>query len=298
VWAHFDNGDDDVPLTALGDGTWQGTWHPREVNPNVTVTINARSGTLPASQKIVSGAQSAANDRPYFTLNSIGSVFANPAPGVRPLAPGSFLSIYGLRLSDFNADAGGALPLQLANTQVYFNDLPAPLNHADAGQINVVVPGGVNLNTTSQVRIQRGFTLSEPVAVDIAASHTSVLQTEGNAYAMDTPISGGTPFQVTASAPARAGDTLTLYCTGLGATTPRVADGAVSPASPLPTVAGVTAKIGEQNAPVVFAGLVPGYVGLYQLNLIVPSGVTAGAAVSLTVTGGGQTSPAVSLALR
>jgi uncharacterized protein (TIGR03437 family) len=298
VWAHFDNGEDDVTLTALGDGTWQGTWRPQSVNPNVTVTINARSGTLPIAQKTVSGAQSAANDRPYFTLNSIGSVFATPTPGVRPLAPGSFLAIYGARLGDYNADAGGPLPRQLANAQVFFNDLPAPMNHADGGQINVVVPSGVSLNTSVQVRIQRDDTLSEPVAVDVAASHTSVLQTAGNAYAVDTPISGGTPFQVTASAPASAGDTLTLYCTGLGATTPGVADGAVSPASPLATVAGVTAKIGVQNAAVAFAGLAPSYVGLYQLNLVVPSGVTAGAAVPLTITSGGQTSPAVNLAIR
>lgn len=298
VWAHFDNGEDDVPLTALGDGTWQGTWRPQNVNPNVTVTINARSGTLPIAQKVVSGAQSSANDRPSFKLSSIASVFATPTPVIRPLAPGSFLSIFGERLSDFIADAGGALPQTLANTQVYFNDLPAPIQYAGPGQINVLVPTGVNLNTTSQVRMVRGTTLSEPVAVDMAGSQTSLLQAEGNAYAEDHPATGGGTFLVTASSPASAGDTLVFYCAGLGLTIPLVADGAVSPASPRATVADVTAKIGEQNAPVVFAGLVSGFVGLYQLNLVVPAGVSAGTAVPLTVTSGGQTSPAVNLALR
>ena len=199
VWAHFDNGEDDVALTGLGDGTWQGTWRPQKVKPNVTMTINARSGNLPAAQKIVSGAQSDANDRPGFKLDSIANVFATPTPGVRPLAPGSFLSIYGERLSDFIDQSKGALPLQLANTQVFFNDEPAPLNFASAGQINVVVPRGVNLNTTTQVRVRRGETLSEPVAVDIAASHTSVLQIDGNAWALDTPVSGGAGFVVSGS---------------------------------------------------------------------------------------------------
>jgi hypothetical protein len=52
----------------------------------VTVTITARSGTLPPAQKIVSGAQSSANERPTFTLNSIGNVFATPSAGIRQIS--------------------------------------------------------------------------------------------------------------------------------------------------------------------------------------------------------------------
>ncbi len=297
VWAHFDSGEDDVQLTALGDGTWQGTWRPQKVNPRVTITVNARSGGLPTAQNVITGSQASANDRPAFTLDSITNVFATPAPKIRPLAPGSFLSIYGSRLSDFTTSSNGALPTQLANTQVYFDDRPAPINYVADGQINVVVPQAVNLNTTAQVRVQRGLTLSEPVAVDIAASHTSILQIDGNAWSLDTPASGGAPFLVGPAAPASVGDTLVLYCTGLGVTTPALADGAITPGSPLSTTPGVAATIGGKDAPVAFAGLVPGFVGLYQLNLIVPAGVT-GASVPLAVSSGGQTSPAVNLAIR
>src|SRR5262249_16006363 len=156
---------------------------------------------------------------------------------------------------------------ELANAMVFFNDLLAPIHHAEPGQINVIVPGGVNLNTTSQVRIRRGDTLSEPVAVDIAAPQPTILQPPATPYPMDPPASGGLAFHVTATDRAAAGDILTLFCTGLGATTQSVADGAVSP-SPPAVVAGVTARIGGENAPVVFAGLAPGSVGLYQVNLI------------------------------
>jgi uncharacterized protein (TIGR03437 family) len=293
VWAHFDDGEDDVVLTALGDGTWQGTWKPPKVNPNVTMTLNARKVSLLA-QRAIAGSLDSANDQPSFTLSSIGSAFAAPVPQNQPLAPGSFLSIYGQRLADYAADASGALPMQLGNTQVFFNDIPGAISHVDPGQINVVVPYEVNFHTSNQIRVQRDMALSDPVPVDIA---DSVLQVNGNAYAMDYPANGSSAFQVGTSAPATAGDVLVMYCVGLGVTDHTIADGAISPASPPAKVPGVTVMIGGQNAAIQFAGLAPGFVGLYQINAVVPGGVAPGTA-ALTVNAGGQTSPALNFAVQ
>src|SRR5699024_9227603 len=149
------------------------------------------------------------------------------------------LSIYGNRLSDYTQDSGGVLKAQLGNTQVFFNDIAAPIQYVTNNQVNVVVPTGIDLNTTAQVRVQRGHALSEPAPAAVAASHPGGLQIAGHAYATDSPASGGAAFTVSAAAPATAGDALTLSCTGLGATTPAVPDGAVSPASPLAEVKGV-----------------------------------------------------------
>jgi uncharacterized protein (TIGR03437 family) len=297
VWAHFSDGEDDVPLIALGDGTWQGTWHPLNVNPNVSITVFARNGSLPTAQKAINGALDSQNDQPYFILQSIGSVFPPPAAVISPLAPGSFLSIYGQRLADYSDDAGGPFPDSLANTQVFFNDRPAPISHADSGQINVVVPNEINLHTNIQIRIKRDNTLSQPIAVDTADSQPSVRQTGGNAYAVDTPASGRSSFQVSQSASAAAGDTLTIFCTGLGLTSPVVADGALSPISPLAQTPGVSVTIGSQNVSASFAGLAPNFVGLYQINFVMPAGVKPGIA-PLTVTVAGQTSPPVNLAVQ
>jgi uncharacterized protein (TIGR03437 family) len=295
VWAHFDDGEDDVVLTPLGEGTWQGTWKPSKVNPNVTLTLNARQGALSVQRAIV-GTLASANDQPLFTLSSIGSAFPVPSPLIRPLAPGSFLSIYGQRLADFAADASGTLLTQLGNTQVFFNDRPGVLSHADPGQINVVVPYGVNVHTSNQIRIQRGLTLSNPVAVDIADAQPSVLQGNGTAILLDYPANGSPAFQVSSAAPAAAGDVLVMYCAGLGIADQPIADGATSPFSPLASVSGVTVSIGGRNA-AAKAVLAPGYVGLYQINAVMPAGVAPGSAV-LTVTAGGQTSPMVTLAVR
>ena len=139
--------------------------------------------------------------------------------------------------------------------------------------------------------------LSDPVAVDTADAQPGVMHVNGNAFAVGYPADGSAAFQVSDAAPAKAGDVLLMYCLGLGTTNPAIADGSISPAQPLAMTPGVTVSIGGRNAAIQFAGLVPNYVGLYQINAVMPDGVAPGPAV-LTVTAGGQTSPIVHLAAR
>jgi adhesin/invasin len=91
--------------------------------------------------------------------------------------------------------------------------------------------------------------------------------------------------------PAKAGETIIAYLTGAGAVSPPVADGAAASSSPVSAVASgsVTATIGSQSAEVSFAGLAPGFVGLWQVNIVVPAGITAGD-LPMTVSVAGQTS--------
>ena len=95
--------------------------------------------------------------------------------------------------------------------------------------------------------------------------------------------------------PAHAGDVITIYCTGLGAVSPAVGDGAVTPDAPLTnTVNGVTVTIGGQQAAVMFAGLTPGFAGLYQINATVPDGVSPGDQVPTQINLAGQSSRTIS----
>ena len=73
------------------------------------------------------------------------------------------------------------------------------------------------------------------------------------------------------------GETLEIYGLGLGVTNPMVQAGAASPASP-PARALETPRlqIGGKDAAVVFAGLAPGFAGVYQVNAIVPAGLLPG----------------------
>jgi adhesin/invasin len=109
----------------------------------------------------------------------------------------------------------------------------------------------------------------------------------------------GSQFLNTPSAPAHAGDALVIYCTGLGAVAPAVPAGAAAPSLPLSrTVNPVTVTIGTQSAQPFYAGLTPGYSGLYQVNVIVPAGIAAGANVPVVLSAGGALSPPVTIAVQ
>ena len=83
---------------------------------------------------------------------------------------------------------------------------------------------------------------------------------------------------------------LVVYATGLGA---------VARQGPLSvTVATVTAVVNGQELPAAFAGLAPGYVGLYQVNVPIPAATAPGLGVSLTLKEGGQVSNTVAVALQ
>ena len=85
----------------------------------------------------------------------------------------------------------------------------------------------------------------------------------------------------------------------MGATDPVVPSGESAPGNPPALVtAAVEARIGCQPAAVQFAGLAPGFVGLYQVNVVVPAGVQPGSEVELTLTQNDVPSNTVTVATR
>jgi uncharacterized protein (TIGR03437 family) len=95
----------------------------------------------------------------------------------------------------------------------------------------------------------------------------------------------------TLSSPLRANEIAVIYATGLGSVTPIALPGYKAPDSPLTTVVNQPAvTFGGVNGDILFAGLAPGFVALYQLNVRVPIGSPLGAEVPLKVSAGGQSS--------
>jgi uncharacterized protein (TIGR03437 family) len=106
---------------------------------------------------------------------------------------------------------------------------------------------------------------------------------------------------VDASNPATAGTTIILiYCTGLGSVSSnQPATGAPASTTELAqTTATTTVTIGGVTENASFSGLAPGYVGLYQVNALVPAGVAAGSAVPVAITIGGVTSNTVTIVVQ
>jgi uncharacterized protein (TIGR03437 family) len=101
-----------------------------------------------------------------------------------------------------------------------------------------------------------------------------------------------------ATAPLNARGSFLVYCTGLGAV-----DAAIDPAMPAPASA-VNAKImpvvtvGGQAAAVSFAGLAPGFTGLYTIRATLPGGISPGDGIPVVVSSAGQSSAVVNVSIR
>jgi len=93
---------------------------------------------------------------------------------------------------------------------------------------------------------------------------------------------------VTPTNPIHPKDTIVIYLTGLGATSPAVDAGLPAPSNPLASaVITPTVTLGGMPLTLLYAGLAPDTVGLYQINVTVPFGAPEGLSVPLTITQGG-----------
>jgi len=153
------------------------------------------------------------------------------------------------------------------------------------------------------VRVQRQSggpqTVTVPETITIAAARPAIFTMNQQGTGQGA-ILNARGVLVDSAAPATAGDTVQVFATGLGVTEPAVVSGAPAPsAEPLARVAApVSATVGGLPATVQFAGLAPGFVGLYQVNVQIPAGVPPGPAVPLVLLQNGVPSNTVSLAIR
>jgi uncharacterized protein (TIGR03437 family) len=111
------------------------------------------------------------------------------------------------------------------------------------------------------------------VAVPVLAAHPGIFNYSAGDLVFGAILHANFQLADTAD-PAVAGETVLIYCTGLGAVSSAPADGAA--ANGQKTLAMPVVIIGGANAPVSFSGLAPGFVGLYQINAQVPAGLKSG----------------------
>lgn len=228
----------------------------------------------------------------------------------QPIPPGALVSIFGTNLAAASASAD-TVPLSttLSNVNVSFNGIAAPLKdvvHGASGgdQINAQVPwealAAGSTSGTAQVIVTRNGVASAPLPVTLGVSAPGIFTFPGGvgqavAYGnadgvIAAPINSGLPFT---SRPAKIGDpaTLVILATGLGPVNPPVKtgananDGQVHQTTTLPQV-----MVGGVNAQVVFAGMTPQFVGVYQINIVIAAGTPTGNAVPLQISMNGVTS--------
>jgi uncharacterized protein (TIGR03437 family) len=237
-----------------------------------------------ANGKVYAGT---ATELAVYGLLPQGSALAvtNAASGtINFSAPGAIASIYGSGLATGTATATSfPLPLSLAGASVTVNGVPAPLFYASPSQVNFQAPFEVTPGAASVTLSVNGATVGSTTVPLFGSAPGIFLEPQGNAAALNQD---GSINSVTDPAPA--GSVIAVYMTGLGPANSPLASGNAAPASPLLTVNGVAASIGGASAQVMFAGLAPGFAGLYQVNIQVPSLPSGQYDLQIVVNGSGS----------
>jgi uncharacterized protein (TIGR03437 family) len=303
VVASFSTGDSPLAMVSLGSGQWSGTWQPHDTTGGpATVTVSATSfNPVLAGSAVISGSLSANPAVPSVDPGGVVSTASFQAN--TPVAPGSFVSIFGTNLAPQLAGANALpYPPMLAGTEVVLGGEVLPLAFVANGQVNAIVPYDVQVNAAQQLIVQQNNSYSLPQPVLVAAAQPAVFSQNQSGMGQGVIVvltSNGTEFETAPAAPASAGDVLIIYCSGLGAVSPAIPAGTAASATALSyTTNTVTASVGGQSAKVLFAGLAPGFAGLYQVNTVVPAGITPSTAAPVVLTVAGQSSVPVTVSIQ
>lgn len=232
---------------------------------------------------------------PTITANGIQA--ASGFGGGKRMAPGSYIEIYGTRLAGTTRTWAGAdfkavgqysvAPTALDDVEVIVNSVPAYVYFVSPGQVNVQLPEGIPTGDAVPVIIKYKGVQSEYAFVSIQEVAGAILAPPAFKvgevqYAVAQHAVGGKfvsngKITGTEESPAAPGETITMYGTGFGPVSPNtpslggtVAVGTTSLTNP------VSVTIGDVDAAVTYSGLVPGLVGVYQFNVVVPPNASSG----------------------
>jgi uncharacterized protein (TIGR03437 family) len=220
-------------------------------------------------------------------LNAASYALSPPSqPGVATSSPGALISIFGTSLSAATTTAP-SLPLQttLGGSSVIIDGVPAPLLYVSPLQINAQVPyelaGGV---LTLTVRNAAGD--STPIVFVVQPAFPGIFTFDASGTGPGAILHNSTGLPVTDQDPIMPGEFVQIFTTGLGRVSPGVPSGLPAGSQP-PSMTDlpVTVTVNGVPAAVPFAGLAPGFAGLYQVNAQVPEVSPGSAEVVLSVNG-------------
>ncbi len=226
---------------------------------------------------IVLSSAASAGYQAISTNPQIQSVSLSPGYTPLQLSPGALAAAFGANLGPSAQPSSQPLPRIAGPTFVAVDGVRAPLVATGAGEIGFQIPEDQAPGVVANVVVSVGGAMSNSAAVDIWTTSPGILAV---ARANGSVAAAG-------NAPA-AGEIVTIYVIGLGAVTPDVPIGGVPPANSVATTI-ITPQLTLGTAPmnVLFSGLAPGFVGLYQINAQMPATLPPGASAQLTLTGAG-----------
>ena len=216
----------------------------------------------------------------------------NAASFVPALAPGALFSVFGENLSYGRrvADLLAPWPDRLNAVEIRINGLKVPLLFVGPGQINGQLPFNLaltaptlqpsNANTAGQTVRLAPLLESAPGIFTLSMDGRG----QGAVLVANSAIVAAPQNSVPGARPARHGESIEIYCTGLGQVQNPPETGTAAPVSPLSrTLLPARVTIGGVDAIVSFSGLAPGFVGLYQVNAQIAANTPTGPTVPLVL---------------
>jgi uncharacterized protein (TIGR03437 family) len=264
------------------------------------------SGTI-----VISGAQQSVSVAVEFSvlqpvgvgLPLLGSVASAASEIPAALSPGDIITIHGLNVGPPmpvgpSVNSQGQFSTTVSGVSVMIGGYPAPILSASQTQVNTVVPYEVAGQNAITVQVQNINVATAEWAVPSAASAPAIFTVD------QTGLGGGAVLNAdsslnTPSNPAVQGTPIQIFATGEGLTNPPGQTGSVATGEHQPVLpVGVT--IGGVQAQVVYEGSAPGEIqGLFQINAVVPNGITPGNAVPILLTvGQAQSQTGVTIAVQ
>jgi uncharacterized protein (TIGR03437 family) len=235
----------------------------------VSLTVGAGSTSLGDSITLPAG-----GTEPYLVKEGplIARVFpAAAATFPLELAPRMLIAIYGTGM---------------ASATVSIDGTSLSLYYVSATQINAVLPD--TASGFMQLTVQNSSGQNN-INIYVEAAAPAIFTQNSSGSGPASALKSSDQSLVTAVNPLHAGDTVELYATGLGQTSP---NNGLDYAVQQPTV-----TVGGVACPVVFAGAAPGFIGLDQINCTIPAGLTSSASVPVVMASGDRTSNTATLAI-
>jgi uncharacterized protein (TIGR03437 family) len=297
----FSNNDPGLDLIPNGNGVWTRTWQPQSATPSqvrmlVTAFETTSGGSIIGGQSQLSLTIQTGGTNPVVS-SGVQNSASFVAESLAPL--GGLISVFGKGLADGTYNTPNPpYDTQLGGTQVFLDNAPLALLYASDGQINAQAPYILSANIAHQLRVQRNGVPSIPVDVNVAPAQPGIFTLSANGSGQGfiylvRPDGSVSDTVAGPAAPASAGDTVLIYCTGLGLVAPSVNVGTPAPSSPaVLTVSPVLVSIGGKSAQVLSATLAPNNAGKYQVVVVVPAGVPPSDQVPVVLTVANQPSPA------
>ena len=212
---------------------------------------------------------------PDVFLSPVGVVnSASSSPFTAGVSRGELITLVGTNIGPSTLQVASTVPFPttLGGVQVLINNIAAPLYYVSSNQVSAIVPNAITA-PVAQIQVVNNQTPSNTVTEFINATTPGIftIPAGGIGYAAAEHVDGSL---VTPSHPAQVGETIAVFATGLGDTVPAIAEGTAGVFSSTSNSIGVS--VAGAPAMMSYAGLAPGLVGLYQINVQIPSGVSAG----------------------